>query len=476
MITVLRDFVRKRDGERKSPPAGDAGPADRSARSIGPQELAFLPAVLEVQESPPSPIGRAILWTLMGLCACAATWAGIGHVDIVAVAPGKLVPAGRVKVIQSVGLGVVKAIHVRDGQKVEAGDVLIELDPTLAEADRRRMAEELTHATYELARYKALDHWHSTGRRAPLLEAVDRELRDESFKALQVSLLEQSIAEQQSRLAGIDQGIARRRAELDATQQQLDKLRRVLPLIQERAASVAKLMEQKLVPRTQYLETEQERITAEQDLAAQEAQLLATQAAIQELLEQRRTLQSEFARETLTHIEELEKKVASLRQEHIKADQVASMQILTAPVSGEVQQLAVHTIGGVVESGKPLLAIVPVEQALEVEALVLNKDIGFVREGQEVAIKIDSFPFTRYGLINGEVVSISDDAVQHEHLGLVYAARVQMERTTMDIDGKTIQLSPGMAVSAEVKTGQRRIAEYLLSPVAKGASESMRER
>lgn len=152
------------------------------------------------------------------------------------------------------------------------------------------------------------------------------------------------------------------------------------------------------------------------------------------------------------------------------------MQILTAPVSGEVQQLAVHTIGGVVESGKPLLAIVPVEQALEVEALVLNKDIGFVREGQEVAIKIDSFPFTRYGLINGEVVSISDDAVQHEHLGLVYAARVQMERATMDIDGKTIQLSPGMAVSAEVKTGQRRIAEYLLSPVAKSARESMRER
>ena len=168
--------------------------------------------------------------------------------------------------------------------------------------------------------------------------------------------------------------------------------------------------------------------------------------------------------------------MSGFRQEHIKATQVASLQVLTAPVSGEVQELAVHTIGGVIEPGKPLLVIVPGEQTLEVEALVPNKDIGFIREGQSVAVKIDSFPFTRYGLIEGIVISVSDDAIQHERLGLVYTARVQLERTSMEIDGRTIQLSAGMGVSAEVKTGRRRVAEFLLSPVARNASESMRER
>jgi hemolysin D len=470
MITVLKEHVRKR--KLRSEVEAKAAGVGR----LGHHELAFLPAALEVQESPPSPVGRAILWTLIALCSSAIAWAGFSQVDIVAVAPGKLVPGGRVKVVQSVGLGTVRAIHVADGQRVKAGDVLIELDPTFAEADRTRMAEEFSHAEYELARLRTFDHWQGTNQRVPMAEPSDVRLRDPAFGALQLSLLDQSISEQQSRLSALDHGLARRRADLEGTRQQLEKLRRILPLIEERAASVAKLLQTNLVSRTQYLELEQERIAAVQDLASQESTLVATQSAIEELLQQRRTLQSESRRETLTRIEELEKKVSEFRQEHIKATQVASLQVLTAPVSGEVQELAVHTIGGVIEPGKPLLVIVPGDQTLEVEALVPNKDIGFVREGQSVAVKIDSFPFTRYGLIDGTVISVSDDAIQHERLGLVYTARVQMERTSMEIDGRTIQLSPGMGVSAEVKTGKRRVAEFLLSPVARSASESMRER
>lgn len=452
--------------------------ADRLRSTFPSQtdEQAFLPAALEIQHTPPSPIGRALLWTILGLCVSAVAWASLGHVDIVAVAPGKLVPNGRVKVIQSVGLGTVKAIHVSDGQRVKQGQVLLELDPTLAEADRLRTDEQLANAELELARYQAFHAW-LTGKgheRAP--PAVALPANGSAFATLQRSMLVQSMSEHRGNLAVIDQTLARRRADLDATRQQVEKLRRTLPLITQRAESMAKLADQKLFPRTQYLEVEQERIEAEQDLATEEANLDSIHASIRELAEQRQAMGSEAQREALLKVEELEKVVGALRQEHVKTEQVATQQVLTAPVDGEVQQLAVHTIGGVVRPGDPLMVIVPAGQALEVEALVLNKDIGFVRDGQAATVKTDSFPFTRYGVLEGEVRSVSDDALQDEHLGLVYAARVHLEKADMNIDGKIVRLSPGMAVSVEVMTGKRRVMDFVLSPVMQHVQESGRER
>ena len=449
---------------------------DRRRRPTHADELAFLPAALEIQHTPPSPIGRAILWTILGLCVSAVAWASLGQVDIVAVASGKLLPNGRVKVIQSVGLGTVKAIHVSDGQRVQQGEPLLELDPTLAEADRLRTDEQLANAELELARYQAFHAWLTGQGKHNEPSAAARPATNSAFAALQRSMLTQSISEHRSNLAVIDQTLARRRADLDATNQQVEKLRRTLPLITQRADSIAKLAEQKLFPRMQSLEVEQERIEAEQDLATEEANLASIQASLQELAEQRHAMASGAQREALLKVEELEKLVGSLRQERVKTEQVATQQVLTAPVDGEVQQLAVHTIGGVVKPGDPLMVIVPAGHSLEVEALVLNKDIGFVRDGQPATIKVDAFPFTRYGVIEGEVTSVSDDAMQDEHLGFVYAAHVRLAKVDMNIDGKTVQLSPGMAVSVEVMTGKRRVMDFVLSPVMQHVQESGRER
>ena len=472
IVSALKDRLRRTGGAAHT----DARVADtRSAQPSHADELAFLPAALEIQHTPPSPIGRGILWTILGLCVSAVAWASLGHVDIVAVAPGKLVPNGRVKVIQSVGLGTVKAIHVSDGQRVQQGQPLLELDPTLAEADRFRTDEQLTNAELELARYQAFHAW-LTGRKTDKSPAAALSASDSAFATLQRAMLDQSIAEHRSNLAVIDQTLARRRADLDATRQQVEKLRRTLPLITQRADSMAKLADQKLFPQMQYLEVEQLRIEAEQDLATEAANVDSILASIQELTEQRHAMESSAQREALLKVEELQKVVGALRQEQVKTVQVAAQQVLTAPVDGEVQQLAVHTIGGVVRPGDPLMVIVPVGQSLEVEALVLNKDIGFVRDGQPATIKIDSFPFTRYGVIDGEVTSVSDDAMQDERLGLVYAAHVRLARADMNIDGKIVQLSPGMAVSVEVMTGKRRVMEFVLSPVMQHVQESGRER
>jgi membrane fusion protein, hemolysin D len=452
-----------------------AASSGRRMESHARSEREFLPAALEIQETPPSPLGRAVLWVILGFCVTAVAWASLGEVDIVAVAPGKLVPSDRVKVIQAANLGTVSAIHVSDGEHVTAGQQLIALDATLTDADRQRIREELGNAEVELARYQAFAGWLRDGA-STSLEVPVTVLVSDGYPELQRSLLAQAIEEHRGRLAVIDQSLIRRRAELDATEQQLNKLERTLPLITERVRSVAKLAESKLVPRDTYLELEAERIETEQDLAAQEATRRSLVAAIGELEAQRSSAGSEARREALAQAEDLEKRIAALRQEQIKAEQLSTQQLLTAPVAGKVQQLVVHTIGGVVRPGDPLLVIVPADAPVEIEARVLNKDIGFVREGQMATVKLDAFPFTRYGALDGEVMSVSDDAIQDEHLGLVYPARVRLAASTVHIDDKIVTLSPGMAASVEIATGRRTVSEFLLSPIAQTASESLHER
>ena len=448
----------------------------------GVAETEFLPAALEVQESPPSPVGRFVMWTIIALIVIALVWSILGKVEIVAVAPGKIIPSGQVKVIQAGNIGRVKAIHVADGDPVRAGQHLIELDPTLAEADRERLQSDWIAGSLELARWRAFASWLETGKSADLRAEAARALGglevpvDADSIELQRALLAQAIAEQRSKVASIDQQLARRRADASSTEKVLEKLRKTLPLVSQRAESVRKLSESNLVAKNSYLEIEQERIEAEQDLAAQESALTSTNAAIAELIEQRLLALAEARRGALEKVEEAGARVAGQQQELIKARDIASKQMLVSPVDGVVQQLKVHTIGGVVQAAEPLLVIVPKDQMLEIEARVLNKDIGFVRAGQPVTIKVESFPFTRYGVIDGQVSSVSRDAIADEKLGLYYAAKVRVAKSMMRVDGVDVTLSPGMAVTAEVITGRRRLIDFVLSSVAETVDSSGHER
>jgi hemolysin D len=448
----------------------------------GVTEMEFLPAALEVQEKPPSPVGRFTMWTVVALIVIAFVWSVVGRIEIVAVAPGKIIPSGQVKVIQAANIGRVKAIHVADGDAVHAGQALIELDPTLAEADRERLQSDWIAGTLELARWRAFSSWLESGKAGDVKAETEAAFaavklkQPESSVNLQRALLTQAIAEQRSKVAAIDQQLARRRADASSTQSVLEKLRQTLPLVTQRAESLKKLSESNLVAKNSYLEIEQERIEAEQDFAAQESALVSTNATIAELTEQRQLALAEARRAALEKVELLGARVAAQSQELIKAQDIASNQILSSPVEGIVQQLKVHTIGGVVQPAEALLVVVPKDQLLEVEARVLNKDIGFVRAGQAVTVKVESFPFTRYGVIPGEVSSVSRDAIADEKLGLYYAARVRVSRSMMRVDGVNVLLSPGMAVTAEVTTGTRRLIEYVLSPVMQHVDESGRER
>jgi len=402
-------------------------------------------------------------------------WASIGEVDIVGVAQGKIIPSGKIKIIQPLETGVVRSILVKEGERVEAGQPLIELDTTLAGADHLSIKEQ--QLVFKLDRVRQLtilntlnkdqtsiDHFNG------LSEATPEQIR------LQKERARSSLNEYQAKIGALKDEQRQRQAERNAVDQRIQQLDATLPLITERAKSLEEMAKKNMLPRVQWLELEQERIEQVKERDVQKNNLDSLGAAIANINQRLAAQKAEFESQILTELADAENRIAAFEQEKVKAKKRVTLQKLIAPVSGKVHQLAVHTIGGVVTPAQELMHIVPDEDAVEVEAWLPNKDIGFVHEGQAAEIKVETFPFTKYGVIEAEILNVSNDATPDEYLGLVYAMRVKMHKTIMKVEEKMINLSPGMAVTVEVNLGKRRLIEYLLSPLLRYKDESVRER
>jgi hemolysin D len=436
-------------------------------------EAQFLPAALSLRDTPVHPAPRITLWLIMAFALIALLWAIFGRIDVVATAVGKIIPNDRTKVIQPMETAVVKAIHVRDGQAVQPGQVLIELDATSTAADTERLRSEALNSRLEALRAQALLAALANGK-PPRLEApagaeAARLLAEQSQASGQFQ-------EYQAHQMQLQAEIARRRAELAATQEQVVKLEQTAPIARKRAEDYQRLAKENFISRHGYMEREQTRIEQEQDLALSRAKVTEIRAALAQAQQQQSTLTAETRRQLLDQRNLASQKAASLEQELLKAEQRGRLMHLTAPVAGTVQQLAVHTVGGVVTPAQPLMVIVPRDNVLEVEAMLPNKDIGFVNPGQDAEVKVETFPFTKYGTLHGKITQVSSDAIQDEKLGLIYATRVKLNKDTLQVENKTVRLTPGMAVTVEVKTGTRRVIEYFLSPLMQVSSESLRER
>ena len=438
-----------------------------------PHEAQFLPAALSLQDTPLSPAPRVAMWMLIGFAALAVLWASFGQIDVVATASGKVVPNDRSKTIQPFEAATVKAIHVTDGQQIKAGDVLIELDATSAQADLDRVRGDLAVARLQAARGQAM--LAALDGRRTLTLVRPAEIEDEKFAEAQ-RLLAGQMAGYSARLSRIDAEAAKRRAELRSTQELVRKLEQTLPITMQRAQDFKNLVDQNFVSRHGYLEREQARIEQESDLANLRSRLEEIEASLREVRGQQAELLAETRRISLDSITDGQQKAAALAQDLLKADSRSKLLRLTSPVDGTVQQLTVHTIGGVVTPAQPVMVIVPQEKVLEVEAFLENKDIGFVRPNQDAEVKIETFQYTKYGTIHAKVTSVSHDAINDEKRGLIYSARIKMEKATINVDGAPVSLSPGMAVSVEIKTGKRRVIEYFLSPLMQYSTESLRER
>ena len=376
----------------------------------GPQRLAdeaaFLPAALSLQATPVHPAPRRAAIVICALFAFALLWAWFGQVDIVAVAPGRIVVSERTKTIQPLEASVVKRVLVRDGDSVQAGQVLVELDPTNAQADQSSVQEQIKAADADLRRAKTLLGALDAGR----IAGGDPHLQSEW----------QDI---QARLAKLDAEHSRRQAEAATVRETIAKLDATLPIARQREADVKGLAEQGFMNQHAGQDRTRERIEMERDLATQRARLTEAAAASREaeqnkaayLAETRRTLRERQTQATL--------KREQLAQERNKTEQRRRLTQLTAPVAGTVQQVAVNTEGGVVTPAQVLMVVVPRDAEVTAEVVIDNKDIGFIRAGQAVEVKLETFPFTRYGTVPAQVKRMAADAVADEKRGAIFPPR-----------------------------------------------------
>ncbi|WP_078083214.1 HlyD family type I secretion periplasmic adaptor subunit [Microbulbifer mangrovi] len=463
-LSVLKDAWANRD---------KLGDANRS------RELAaFLPAALEIQESPPNPLARWLAWGLLVLIVIAVVWAVFGRVNIVASAEGKIIPGSRVKQVQPLEKAVVKALLVREGEYVEQGQALIELDATLTRANKKQLESDLNSVRMRLAVNQGmllqLESPEVVGSTPQYLSLGESASSQEV--ALHENLLRQKWQQYQSQLQVLRSALRKTQAQQGAAREVITKLEQTLPIVEKRANTLRGLHGKSFVSESDYLIAEQERIQQAQDLAAERQRLKLSQAAESEVNEKINLHHAQNSGALLAEIAEQQRQIIALEEELTKARDIDAKQVLYAPVSGRVQELAISTVGGVVTEAQQLMLVVPDEEQLEVEVFLENKDIGFVNEGMPAEIKIHTFPFTKYGVIDAQVTSLSGDAIVDEQRGLIYRMQLRMAKKSLWVEDKEVRLQPGMAVTAEVQTGTRRIIEFFLSPLLRAKSESVRER
>jgi len=440
-------------------------------------ELAFLPAALSLQETPVHPAPRRFAYLIMGLFVLALVWSVVGEVDIVAVAPGRIIVSDRTKVIQPLEPSVVKAVLVRDGDTVAAGQLLVELDPTLTQADQRSLQEQLQAATAEALRAQSLQQL--MGGQRSLLQALAALAAAAPSPAVATAWQSQTQAEWQdisAKLAKLAAEGARRQAEIGTVTESISKLEATVPMAKTRETDYKKLVDQGFISGHATQDKTRERVELESDLLTLRARLLEAQAAAQETQQATQALRAETQRNLSDRFAQADTKRKQLQADNAKADQRNQQTQLRAPVAGVVQQLAVHTVGAVVTSAQPLMVIVPEASHVIAQVDIANQDIGFVEVGQAAEIKLETFLFTKYGTVPATVRTVSADAVTDEKRGSLYPTTLELAHADMLIDGKRIPLSPGMNITAEIKTGKRRLIEFLLSPVQRAGRESLRER
>lgn len=441
-------------------------------------EAAFLPAALSLQETPVHPAPRRLAYALMALFVLALAWACFGQIDIVAVATGRIVVSERTKQVQPLQSSVVQRILVKDGDHVLAGQPLVELDPTAAGADKTIAGDQLKASESELMRarvmLKALRTPGHPGQ-AELAANLSAEWTADEKQAARAQLAAEW-SDVQAHLDKLAAEAARRQAEMATVAAMVEKLQTTLPLAQQREADFKRLADQGFMASHAGQDRTRERIELERDLATQRARQVEAQAALRETDNARIAYLAQVRRALHEREAAADLKRQGAAQEQAKATQREKLTTLTAPVAGVVQQLAIHTAGGVVTEAQVLMVIVPEGAQVTAEVTLDNKDIGFVNAGQSAEIKLETFPFTRYGTIGGRVTRVTADAVNDEKRGAVFPATLALEANTINVDGKPIRLAPGMNLTAEIKTGKRRVIEYLLSPIQRAANESLKER
>lgn len=458
----------------------------------------FLPAALQIIETPLSPVRTTMIATICGLAVAVVAWSYIGRVDIIATAQGKIQPIGRTKTIQPLETGKVISVAVENGQRVAAGETLLELDAGEARADEATLTSDLRSLRAEALR-RRLALAAAETRMAPTLPTTWSADTPADVAEREQRVLVGDIGQLDTTIASYEAQRAQKSAERDSLAATIASQEVLLDTMKQRVDMRTELFGRNSESRASVIDALEVYQQAQTTLAGQKGQLSQTVAGLSLVERDIDKTYAAFRADNAQKLADVERQIGGDSEKLAKAMLKTGHMRLKSPIDGVVQGLTVTTTGQVVSTGEQIMQIVPGGAALEIECYLPNADVGFVAAGQAAVVKVESFPFTDYGTLAARVVRVAQDSIpqidaeQREQnpsqsqkgglfgggqrtQNLVYAVTLALEQPTIRVNDASIALVPGMAVTVEIKTGSRRILSYLFSPLVRVITTAMKER
>ncbi len=422
----------------------------------------FKPLLSEIEEAPVSPLGRFTFWTLVALIVVTTLWLFIGQVDIVVNARGIIVPDGDAKIIQPLDIGVVRQILIKEGDFVKKGQLLIAIDTSTTDAQLQTVNKNLEQSKLEAQRLKASgngDQFNSSNNDTIEEFEVQKKLYEENLLVLKSSI------------GAKEQEIIQLNHQIDSTIAQKRDYEFQLKNAQEREKRLANVID--IIAYNQYEEAKEKLNSLKEAVNRSEAEIGRLQSQKRQIQDEIAHVKADFRSQNLTTFSEVQKRINELQANKEQIEFSNINQKITAPCDGYIDKLLIHTIGGIVTPAQELIALTPVETPMLIKAQVLNKDIGFIHVGMPVSIKVDTYDFQKYGILDGTVKSISQNSIKDEKLGPIYEIYIIPKKDTFIIDGNEKKISTGMTLNAEINIGKRRIIEFFIYPIINYMNEGI---
>jgi len=422
----------------------------------------FKPHLVEIEERPISPLGRKILWAILIFMAIAVFWLFWGKTDIVVSARSKVIPLGDVKVLQPLATGSVRKIYIKEGDFIKKNDPLIEIDPSVEETNIEAKKKTLTLLKLEAEKLKSLIY-HKPFTMPATVSPDIALIIDGMFKSERDSIIEQK--------KQIQQQIKQLEEQIKTVQIDKERINNLYYMGMKEQRKLEKVLD--IIAKKDYYRIKQQNMSYRNEVNKLSHEILRLEEQLSALKMKDNLIEQDYQNKFYTALTQKQKEITAYRSDIEMIEFRKQKQIIVSPVDGIVGKIAVNTIGAVVTPAEKLITIVPKDVPLQIKAKVENKDIGFIKEGMRVAIKIDTFNFQRFGLIEGVVKKIGASAIEDKKLGLVYEVFIEPKQTSLMVEGEERHLIPGMSATAELKVGQRRIIELFVYPLIKYFNEGV---